>query len=1034
MRGKLTLFSLILYFFTSTAVFGQELIITGTVVSKTDGTALPGVTVMIGGSNKGVSTDADGKFRITVPGAGSVLSFSQIGMETQNITVRDDKPLRIVLAERANELSEVVVVGYGTQLRREVTTAISSVKPEQITQTPVQRVEQALQGRIAGVQVTNVSGAPGEAPTIRIRGLGTNGDASPLYIVDGFQVNGIDYLNPADIQSIDVLKDAASTAIYGARGANGVVLITTKNGTKDGSMHVSYDGYQGVQSAWRQLNLLDAREYAVMMNEGAANAGNTIPYPDLSLYPSGYGTDWQKAIFDDSAPIANHQLTVTGGSDKSNYVAAASIFDQTGLVGGDKSKFKRYTFRVNADNKVKDFLKIGTNIAYSQIKRRAFDPNQEFGGILNNALNLDPITPLYETDPEVLENFDPNAVRDANGNYYGISTKVAQEVVNPLARLEVTNAETRVDKFVGNLSADLQIVKGLVLRSTFAADLAFQTDNSFTPLFYLNQAQFNNKTSVNKEVRRWYNWQAENVLSYNNSFNKHTLGVTIGTTARKENYENLQGSNTGLVVSDPRMAYLNLATDAQSAVARGGANEAALLSLFGRVNYSFDGKYLFSATIRRDGSSRFGRNNLYGTFPSVSAGWIFSEENFFSKTGFVNYGKIRASWGQNGNDRINRNYPWASVIGVGRGYTFYNGTSAGYLSGASPEYLSNPNIKWEASEQTNFGLDLAFLNNRLSFSGDYYIKTTKDWLLDIPIPRFSGVPAGTGNGGSVRNSGVELALNFQQKLSDWSFSLGINGSYNKNEVTEINNAEKRLAGPGISTYGEVAQSTVGNPFSYFYGYKTDGIFQNQAEVEAYSKNGNRIQPNAQPGDVRFLDLNDNGVIDAGDRTMIGNPTPKVYTGLNFGVNYRNFELSGFFNGSFGNQIFNGIRRHDFPTSNMSTRYLNRWTGEGTTNENPRFTWNDANGNYTRISDLYLEDGDFVRLKTLQIGYNLGKAALTRIRLQKLRVYVSADNLVTFTDYSGFDPEIGARSTLDIGIDRGIYPQARTFRLGLNATF
>ncbi|WP_374165000.1 SusC/RagA family TonB-linked outer membrane protein [Arcticibacter sp. MXS-1] len=991
---------------------------------------LPGVSVVIKGSTKGVSTDAGGRFRIAVPAAGSVLTFSQIGMETQAFTVRDNQPVTIRLAEKASELNEVVVVGYGTQLRRELSTAVSSVKPEQITQTPVQRIEQALQGRVAGVQVSSVSGAPGEAPTVRIRGIGTNGDPSPLYIVDGFQVNGIDYLNPADIQSMDVLKDAASAAIYGARGANGVVLITTKSGSKDGTMRISYDGYQGVQRAWRKLKMLDAHEYAVMMNEGAGNAGASLPYPDLSLYPAGHGTDWQKAIFDDSAPVANHQVTVSGGTDKSNYVAAASIFDQTGLVGGDKSNFKRYTFRLNTENKVKKFLTVGANVAYSQIKRRAFDPNQEFGGILNNALNLDPITPLYETDPTVAAGYNANAVRNSEGLLYGISSRVAQEVVNPLARLEVTNANTRVDKFVGNLSGDLAITKELVFRSTFAADLAFQTDNSYTPLFYLNQAQFNNVTQVSKEVKRWYNWQAESYLTYTDKFDQHSISATLGTTARKENGENLYGSNTGLVVSDPAMAYLNLATDTKTATAKGGATESSLLSLFGRLNYNFAGKYFFTATVRRDGSSRFGANNRYGTFPSVAAGWILSEEGFFPKQSAFNYAKLRASWGQNGNDRINALYPWAATIGTGRGYSFVSG----YQSGASLEYLPNPDIKWEASEQTNIGLDLAFLNNRLTFSGDYYVKKTKDWLLNLPIPRYMGVPAGSGNGGTVKNSGLELALNFQQRVNDWSFSAGINGSYNKNEVTEINNAEKKLQGPSISTYGQVAQSTVGSPFSYFYGYKTAGIFQNQAEVDAYVKEGQKIQPNAQPGDVRFADLNGNGRIDPGDRTVIGNPTPKVFAGFNFSVSYKNFDLAGFFNGAFGNQIFNGIRRHDLPTSNMSTRYLNRWTGEGSTNEMPRFTTNDANGNYTNISDLYLEDGDYVRLKTLQLGYNLGKAALSKIKLQKVRIYVSGDNLLTLTNYTGFDPEIGARNTLDIGIDRGIYPQSRTLRLGINASF
>lgn len=1032
MKKRITSFLLTLLLY-ATHLGAQDLQISGKVTLKSDNSPLPGVTVVVQGTKLGTATNPDGGFSIRVPRSGSVLVFSQIGLESQRYTINDSRFVNISMSETATNLSEVVVVGYGTQLRREISSAISSVRPDEITQTPVQRVEQALQGRVAGVQVTNISGQPGDAPTVRIRGIGTNGDASPIYIVDGFQVGGIDYLNPADIQSMDVLKDAASAAIYGARGGNGVVLITTKSGVKDGQMHVSYDGYMGIQNAWRQMRLLDARQYVIMMNEGAANGGSSIPFPDVNKYPAGTGTDWQKALFQTNAPINNHQIAVTGGTAKNSFAGNFSIFDQEGLVGGDKSKFKRYTFRVNSDNQVKDFLKVGANIAYSHIRRSAIDPNQEFGGLLNNAINLDPITPVIETDPAITGNYNGNAVRDPNGNFYGISPYVSQEVVNPLARLAVLNGLTRVDKVVGNTYAELKIVDGLSFRSAFSIDLGYVNGNNYSPIFYLNSAQQNANSSVNKNVDRYYTWQAENVLSYNQQWDKHSLGLTLGTTSRKENSETLFGSNTGLVVSDPNMAYLNLAVDAGTAKATGGASENALFSLFSRINYSYNEKYLLSASLRRDGSSKFGQNNPYGYFPAVSAGWIFSEESFLNESNFLTFAKLRASWGKNGNDRIG-DYPWAAVIGVGRGYTYYNGTGNGYINGASPSYIANPDIKWEASEQSDIGLDFSFMRNVLSFSADYYIKTTKGWLLQVPIPLSVGVAAGTANGGSVRNSGIELALNYQQNFGEIKVNAGINGSFNKNEVTEINNAEQILPGAGISTYGQVERSTVGRPFSYFYGYESDGIFQNVAEVNAYSLDGRRIQPDAQPGDVRFKDLNSDGVINQADRTMIGNPTPKVTAGFTFGLEFKGFDLNGFFTGAFGNQIFNGTRRHDFSSSNMQTLHLNRWTGEGSTNEMPRFTWNDANGNYTRISDLYLENGDYVRLKTLQLGYTLGNQLSQKIRLQRIRFYASADNLITFTNYTGFDPEIGARSSLDIGIDRGIYPQARTFRFGLSATF
>ncbi|WP_345953822.1 TonB-dependent receptor [Mucilaginibacter sp. PAMB04168] len=1035
MKGKITFFFM-LFLLSAFGLKAQDLQVSGTVTQKSDGSPVPGITVAIEGGAGGAATGASGEFRVRIPHLGTVLVFSGIGYETQRYTVNTASPIQIVLTDRATALSDVVVIGYGTQVRRNVTSAISSVKPDQITQTPITRVEQALQGRVAGVQVANVSGQPGDEPTVRIRGIGTNGNASPIYIVDGFQVGGIDYLNPADIQSMDVLKDAASAAIYGARGGNGVVLITTKSGSKDGRSRVTYDGYYGIQNPWRQLNMLDAREYAVMQNEGSINGGGSPIFTDLSKYPAGTGTDWQKALFEKNAPMYNHQIGVNGGTDKNNYAINFSLFNQKGIVGGDKSNFKRYTFRANTDNKVKDFLKVGANVAYSHINRTSIDPNQEFGGVLSNALNLDPITPVIETDPAALSApryASPNLVRDANGQVYGISPYITQEIVNPLARFAVTNGRTRVDKVVGNTYAELNLIKGLVLRSTFSIDLAYVNTNNYTPLFYLNAAQQSTNSSVSKGVDRYYTWAQENVLTYAKTFNKHNLTLTAGNTWRRENSEGLYGSNTGLVVSDPNMAYLNLAVDAGTAKATGGAGEYALFSLFGRASYSYADKYLLSASIRRDGSSSFGQNHPFGYFPAVSAGWIFTEESFIPKNDFLTFGKLRASWGQNGNDRIG-NYPWAAVIGVGRGYSYYNGSGNGYINGASPSYIANPDIKWEASEQINIGLDLTFMRNMFTLTADYYIKTTKGWLLQVPIPLSVGVPAGTANGGSVRNSGIELSLNYQQNFGQFRVNAGINGSFNKNEVTEINNAEGILGGAGISTYGQVQRSTVGQPFSYFYGYQTDGIFQNVAEVNAYSRNGVRIQPDAVPGDVRFKDLNGNGVIDPDDRTQIGNPTPKINAGFNFGLSYKGFDLNGFFTGAFGNQIFNGIRRQDLVSSNMQTTYLNRWTGEGSTNRYPRFTYNDANGNYTRISDLYLENGDYVRLKTLQLGYTISKNLASKIRLQALRIYVSGDNLVTLTDYTGFDPEIGARGSLDIGIDRGVYPQSRTFRLGLSATF
>ncbi|GAB3818575.1 TonB-dependent receptor [Pontibacter rugosus] len=902
--------------------------ITGRVTTAKEGIPLPGVSVVAKGSSVGTTTDAEGAYSLNAPASATTLSFSFIGFVTQEVPIGNKATINVQLAEDAQALEEVVVVGYGTQLRREVTTAISSVKPEEITQTPVQRVEQALQGRVAGVQVANISGQPGDAPTVRIRGIGTNGNASPLYIVDGFPVGGIDYLNPADIESMEVLKDAASTAIYGARGANGVVLITTRSGSRDGKMHISYDGYIGFQNPWKQMDLLNAREYATLMNEGAANAGSSIPYPDVNQF--GEGTDWQEALFEKDAPIMNHQISVNGGSEKNAYAASFSIFDQNGIVGGDKSNFKRYTARVNTDNQVKDFLKVGTNLAYSHIDRRAIDPNQEFGGLLSNAINLDPLTPVIVTDPALLAKSpynNPNVVRDANGNPYGISQYVAQEIVNPLARLAVLNGRTRVDKLVGNIYGEVEILEGLTFRSTFGLDLAFVTANNFNPVFYLNRSTANTNSLVSKGVDRYYNWQTENYFTYNKTFGDHDLGLTAGTSALKFNFESLYASNTGLVSNDPNYAYLNTAVDRGSAIATGGFNERALFSLFGRVNYGYKGKYLFAATIRRDGSSRFGENNPYATFPSVSAGWVISDEDFFPESNFISFAKLRASWGQNGNEEIGGAYPWASTIGVGRGYSFYSPSGVGYLSGAAPEYIANPNLKWEASEQTDIGLDMALFNNNLQITADYYIKRTKGLLLYAPIPATAGNNLPLVNGGEVENKGFELALNYSNEINDFSYGIGLNGSLNKNKFVSIDNAEGVLQGASISTYGAVSRSEVGQPIAYFWGYKTDGIFQNSAEVAAHKTGQEVLQPAALPGDVRFVDTNNDGVINDQDRTKIGNPTPKAVIGFTLDLGYKNFDINAFVNGAFGHQIFNGTRRHDLSTSNMQSKYLNRWTGK-----------------------------------------------------------------------------------------------------------
>ena len=1011
----------------------QAQVLEGIVTDRITGETLPGATIMVKGTTQGTVTGMDGDYRLSLSAGTHVIAFSFVGyvpfeaeisIETGETIVRN-----IQLQPDVTTFEEFVVVGYGTQQKKVVTGAIASVDADEIAATPILRVEQAMQGRAAGVQVTNLSGQPGEAPTVRIRGAGTTGNAAPLYVVDGMVVSGIDYLNPGDIESIDVLKDAASAAIYGARAANGVVLITTKSGT-EGDLSLSYSFYQGIQNVARFVDVLDAEQYMMMMNEGARNAGDPEPF-DMNEIPR-YNTNWQEELFTSNAPIANHELSVTGGTERSTYASSLSYFTQQGIIGGDRSQFDRLTARLNTRHQVTDFLRFGNNLAYSHIITRGIASNASFNAAYSSALNIDPLTPVYMDDEATLSQppySNRPVVTDDKGRVYGISEHIGAEIVNPLALLEIQTGETRVDKIVGNVFGEIEPLENLTFRTTLGIDLAYVLGDSHQPLFYLNGAQYNlEKTSVQKNIDRYYTWQFENVLSYTRQIDDHNLSALVGTTASKSNFENLFGFNADVDVSNPEHVYLNMATDTVWQ-AFGGAGHSSLLSLFGRVTYDYQARYAFNATVRRDGSSKFGPNNRFGTFPSFGVSWMISEENFFPSLGPMEVIKLRASWGINGNQEIG-DYQFISTIDRSRGYIF----GGGRAFGASPSFIANRDIRWEESEQIDIAIDFGAYDNRLTGTVDYYVKTTKGLLEVIPIPGHVGNDPPVANVGSVENRGVEMSLNWRHYQADFRYSLGVNAAYNKNQMTKIGNAEGVLPGASWAVAGMVTRTELGMPIAYFYGFVTDGIFQNWNEVYQHvNQDGQLLQPHAQPGDVRFVDVNGDGVINADDRTMIGKPTPDWTFGMNGNFEYKQFDLSFLIIGTYGNDVFNGIRRRDLINTNLSTDMLDRWTGEGTSNTIPRFTFSDTNLN-NRISDLYIEDASFVRLKNIQVGYTIPANVLNRINARAWRVYVSAENLFTLTRYSGADPEIGALSSFDIGIDRGIYPHARTFRLGTSITF
>ncbi len=1019
----------VIFISLTSGVMAQKHTVTGVITDGIDQSGIPGATVVEKGTTNGTITDAYGKYSITVSSSTDTLVISYIGYKKIEIAINGRSAIDIPMESDLTELDEVVVIGYGTQKKKVVTGAISSVNSEQISSVPVLRAEQAMQGRTAGVQVTQMSGQPGEAPTVRIRGAGTTGDADPLYIVDGMTVGGIDYLNPGDIESIDVLKDAASAAIYGARAANGVVLITTKGG-QAGRMSVKFSTYYGLQNVGKTIKMMNADDYRMMMNEGARNAGLTEPF-DLNEVPAA-STDWQEELFTKNAPIMNYDLSIMGGNEKTTYASFISYFSQQGIIGGEKSQFDRITARLNGEHKANDWFTFGSNLAYSHIIRRGIGSNQSFNGAYSSALNLDPLTPLFVTDTSTLNQFPYSTepvVVDENGQVYGISDYVGAEVVNPIALLEIQNSETRVDKVVGNIYGEITFFKGLKFRSSLGTDLAYVLDDYFTPLYYLNGAQNRtDKTTVSKSIDRYFTWQWENTLSYTRKIKEHNISALLGTTAYEYNTEDLYGFNAKVPTTDPDNVYLNMATDT-AWVATGGASSSALFSVFGRVTYDYKSKYAFTGILRRDGSSKFGPNNRYGLFPSLGVSWMLSEEKFMPQIGPISFIKFRASWGINGNQEIG-NYQFVSTIDKSRGYIF----SSGRYTGSSPSFIENADIKWEESEQLDIALDLGMFSDRLTATLDYYIKTTNGLLERIPIPGHVGNDAPYANVGSVQNRGFEMSFNWRHLVNKLNYSVGLNAAYNKNEITKIGNAEGYLPGASWAIAGMVTRSEEGMPIAYFYGYKTDGIFQNQNEVYQHiGTDGYQLQPNAVPGDVRFVDVNKDNVINEEDRTFIGNPTPDWILGFDANLEYLNFDLAFLFTGAFGHQIFNGAQRQDLRYTNRPESDLGRWTGEGTSDEIPRYTWSDVNNNY-RVSDLYIENGSYLRLKNIQFGYSLPKNLLDKIEVGAWRFYISAENLLTLTAYTGADPEIGAMSSFDVGIDRGVYPAARTFRLGTSISF
>lgn len=1030
-------FLALLILMSSFAGFAQGLQVKGVVTSADDGQPIPGVSVVVKGTTNGTMTSIDGSYTLKVP-ENSTLVFSFIGMTSKEIPVNNQTTINVVLSSSTESLDEVVVVGYGTQKKSVVTGAISSVKAQDLEKVAPGRVDQALQGRVSGVTIAANSGQPGDAATIRVRGITTFGDGNnPLWVVDGVVVDagGIGYLNQEDIESIEVLKDAASAAIYGTRAATGVIMITTKKGAA-GKMTVNYNGFYGVSGPAKVLDLLNATQYGALLNERSVAGGGNLIFPDLSAL--GKGTDWQKIIFNNKAQRYTHELSLSGGNDRSTYYLSFGIQNQEGIVATDISNFKQENFRINSTHKISKVFTFGQTLGYTHQKQVGIgNTNSEYGGPLSSAINLDPTTPVVVTDPTVA-NAAPYSVnpviRDGNGNPYGISSIVGQEMTNPLAYIQTRmGAYGWSDNFVGNAYLEAAVAKGLKIKSTLGAKLAYWGSQSFNPVYYLNATNQVLKNSYYKQIENSMNWNVENTITYTNKIEDHNFTVLLGQGAY---VDNIGGGQSVTLYDLPITSYKDASfsfniPDATNRV--GGAwdfTKHKLTSLFARLNYDYREKYIFTGILRRDGSSRFGANHKYGVFPSFSLGWVLSKEGFWTLGDVVDQLKIRGGYGVVGNDAIS-DFGYLSTVGGGFNYTI--GSSGAITPGYAPTSLDNPDLRWEQTSQANIGFDARMINT-FTVTFDYYMKKTSGILRPITIPGYVGVSSSpVGNIADMQNSGIELEMGYRKKFGNLNFSVNGNVAYLKNKVTYVAADANYITGDAsFQSMGPVTRTQEGHSYNEFYGYKTAGIFQNLDEIKAYTNSaGGMIQPNALPGDFRWVDTNGDGKISDDDKTFLGNSLPKYTFGLTLNLDYKNFDFMAFASGAAGNKIFQGLRRLDIGSSNWQTRALSRWTGEGTSNTYPRLTSNDTNGNFTNMSDFYLEKGDYLRLKVVQLGYSLPSNLYSRIGVTKLRVYVSSENLLTLTKYTGYDPEIGGGV---FGIDKGVYPQARSFMLGVQLQF
>ena len=988
-------------------------------VTEVDDSPLPGVNIVEKGTTNGTVSDINGDYSLAVS-PGATLVYSYIGFTNQEIAVAGRNVIDLVMEVDITSLQEIVVIGYGTIKKSDLTGAVAQVESEDMQRIATSDVNLTLQGRAPGVQVIKNSGAPGTGSTVTIRGLGSLANSDPLYIVDGFPTQDISNLLPADIASVEVLKDASATAIYGARGANGVILITTRRG-EEGKINFNFDAYYGATEAWQTLDMLNAEQYANLRLEAFANDGTepdptTLAKLEFVRDNPGNGTDWQKEVLE-VGKVQNYAMTVNGGKTESKFNFSANYFRLDGIVEGTFEE--KIITRFNNDLKFNDWLSGGVNVSYAYQNFTNFVESQ-FSSPLSTAIRKDPVTMV----------FDPGL------GTYGRSG--LSDVPNPVRLVDEGQERLRSNYRIqagGFITAEL--IEGLKFTSRFTFDRIETHNEDFAPAFSINSNEERPVSTLNSFNAQRMSFVNSNFINYARSIDVHSFDAMVGMEMFSDRQE---GVNT-VVLGAPEDESLrfNVQSPLQEDVQYDDSDffHNKLLSYFARVNYNYDDRYLVTATVRRDGSSRFAEENRWGTFPSFSAGWNVHNESFFPTSAILSTAKLRAGWGEVGNETSAGSFDYLILYGPNFNYVFGNGATA---LGAAPTTIVDPSIRWETFRQINIGADIGLFESKVNATVDYFVKTTEDFLFVQPVPGIAGAEGGTSNIGEMRNEGFEIDLGFQDSFGDLDVDLSVNASRILNEVRSLGGGEPLEIGFESRVGGPTTRTQEGEEAVVFYALQTDGIFNSQQEIDSYTNaDGELIQPNAQPGDVKYIDRDGDGKIDfADDRTIVGSPLPDLTLAFNAKLRYKGFDLALFIQSSIGNEIANMTKFYSASPSGLENQFasrMDRWTPENTDTNEPRMTVADLNQNFL-YSDRYIEDGDYVRLKNVQLGYTFPQAVTDRLFAQSIRVYVSSDNLVTITDYSGFDPEVGRfqNNPLHFGVDYGQYPQPRTFIAGVNINF